>query len=209
MVKTSATEMHILKAAMEVFIEKGRHGARMQEIADRAGINKALLHYYFRSKENLYQRIFEDIFFRNITALISILSKELSIKEYLRTFISEYIETLRRNPRLPMFIMNEFREGGDTVKTVLAKLLDNEQLTPASYISVITRAIEQGEMKPLDPLQLISTLIGSCLFFFVAEPMLHHLFQLDADFDREAFIEERKEAIFNTIAYGVFPGGKE
>ncbi len=209
MVKTSATELHILKAAMDVFIEKGRHGARMQEIADRAGINKALLHYYFRNKENLYRRIFEDIFFGNISALISILNKELSIKEYLRTFISEYIEMLRRNPRLPMFIISEFREGGETVKAVLAKLVASEEMTLASYISVITRAIRQGEMKPLDPLQLISTIIGSCLFFFVAEPMLHNLFQLDDDFDRETFIEERKEAIFNTIAYGVLPGGKE
>jgi TetR/AcrR family transcriptional regulator len=108
-----------------------------------------------------------------------------------------------------MFIMNEFREGGETVKAVLAKLLTREEMTPASYISVISRAIEQGQLKPLDPLQLIATIIGSCLFFFVAEPMLHNLFQLDDDFDRESFIEERKEAVFNTIAYGVFPGGKE
>lgn len=209
MVKTSETELHILKAAMDVFIEKGRHGARMQEIADRAGINKALLHYYFRSKENLYRRIFEEIFLKNISAVLSILNKELSIKEYLRTFISEYIEILRLNPRLPMFLMNEFREGGDTVKEVLAKLMSDEKLTPAAYISVINRAIEQGQIKALDPLQLISTIIGSCLFFFVAEPMLQNLFQLGDEFDRESFIEQRKEAIFDTIAYGIFPGGKQ
>ena len=208
MVKTTEKELLILQTAMEVFIEKGQHGARMQEIADRAGINKALLHYYFRSKENLYARIFERLFWDNLNAIISLLDQELTFEQYLRSFIDHYIEFLKRNPRLPLFILRGISEGGPVVQQVMETISQKQDKLAHRYLTIFEAAVESGEIRRQDPLQLIATIIGACLFFFAGEPMFRTVFQLDESFDRERFIEERKQAVFNTIAYGVFPKEK-
>jgi len=209
MVKTTDKEMLILQTAMEVFIEKGQHGARMQEIADRAGINKALLHYYFRSKENLYARIFEQLFWNNLKQIISLLNKNLTIEEYLRTFINEYIDFLKTHPRLPLFILRGLSEGGEVIQDIIEKLSHKRETLPVTYVAVIEEAMKKGEIVRQDPLQLLGTIVGACLFFFIAEPMMRAFFQLGETFDRDKFIEERKEAIFTTIAYGIFPKGEK
>ena len=92
------TENQILKAAREVFIAKGYEGARMQEIADRAGINKALLHYYFRSKEKLFEAVFSEIAMNLFPAMKQLLEAEIGIKEKVTFFIKIYLKTLLENP---------------------------------------------------------------------------------------------------------------
>ncbi|MEJ2055399.1 MAG: TetR family transcriptional regulator, partial [Calditrichaceae bacterium] len=91
MVKPDDKEEIILRAAMDVFVEKGQYGAKMQEIADRAGINKALLHYYYRSKEKLYIHIFKYIFRKIASEVLELLKSDLPFEELLRTFISKSI----------------------------------------------------------------------------------------------------------------------
>ena len=106
MVKPVDKEEIILRAAMDVFVEKGQYGAKMQEIADKAGINKALLHYYYRSKEKLYIHIFKFIFKKISSEILELLRSELPFKDFLRTFISKYIDLLNKNHRFPVFIMS-------------------------------------------------------------------------------------------------------
>ncbi len=205
--KLHATEELILQSAMQVFIEKGRHGARMQEIADRAGINKALLHYYYRSKDNLYATVIEKSLGKNISDVMKILDKNLSVEEIIRSFIRDYIEILRNNPKLPLFILREIGEGGEIVSSVLNRLVQRKDIVPRKVLDTIQRAIDRGEIVPLDPRQLIITILGACLFFFIGEPLLKITLLKEGFTDRDRFIEERKEAIFNIIAYGIFPGG--
>ena len=206
--KLHATQELILQSAMQVFIEKGRHGARMQEIADRAGINKALLHYYYRSKNNLYATVIEETFGKNISQVMKILDKDLPVKEIIRSFIRDYIEILRKNPRLPLFILRELSEGGEIVFSVLHRLIQREDIIPQKALQILQQAIVKEEIVALDPRQLIITIIGSCLFFFISEPLLKVTILREGLTDREQFIEERKEAIFNIIAYGIFPRGE-
>ena len=200
------TEEKILQTAMDVFVEKGRHGARMQEIADRAGINKALLHYYFRTKEKLYIRIFKFIFNRIAGEVLDLLKSDLPFEEFLRTFISKYIDILNKNHRFPLFIMRELSQGGNVVSGVVKEIFTPE-MSELPAIHLMEEAMERGEIVKMDPRQTILTILGSCLFYFMAEPIIHSVIITDEFFDRQKFIEERKEAIFNTIYYGLVPRG--
>ena len=209
MVNPQDKEEIILKSAMDVFIEKGRHGAKMQEIADKAGINKALLHYYFRSKEKLYARIFENLIKRNLADLIAIFQEDLPFKDFLKSFIFGYIDLINRNPKVPLFMLKELSEGGKTVKSILTHLQDSGTLDLTNVVQKIEKAMRDGEIIKQDPKQLIATVLGSALYFFIAEPIFRTLFIDEANFDREAFIEERKEAVYQTILYGIMPRGDQ
>ncbi len=209
MIHTSDKEQLILQAAMDVFIEKGRHGAKMQEIADHAGINKALLHYYYRSKEKLYSKIFEFLIWHNMSDLLSLLDSDLSFPEYLRTFIWNYTDLLKENPKIPLFILKELSEGGDTVQTVLKNLVESGKFDTSKALKVIQRGMDQGEIVRMDPLQVVATIVGSCLFYFISEPIFKTLFVDEASFDRERFIQERKESIYQLLSYGLIPRGDQ
>src|SRR3954463_1613260 len=100
-------EQKILEAAKQVFFDKGMHGARMQDIADKAGINKAMLHYYFRSKEKLFEKIFTEVAGHFLPRIATILASENSVLEKIDTFCAEYISQVMQTPYVPIFILNE------------------------------------------------------------------------------------------------------
>lgn len=204
MVKAMDKEELILKKAMEVFVEKGWHGTKMQEIADKAGINKALLHYYYRSKEKLYNKIFEYLIWNNIGETVRLFTTEtdLPFEQYLKKFISAYIELLNKNPRIPFFILRELTDGAKRIKPILEELMRTGKFDIKPVLNRIRDASEKGEIKPIDPPQLMTTVVGSCLFFFIAEPMVMTL-MVDENFNREQFIEERKEAVYQIIMNGI------
>ena len=208
MSKEISKEELILQTAMQQFIEKGRHGAKMQEIADKAGINKALLHYYYRNKKKLYTKIFEFLIWNNVSEVFKLFDEELTFSEFLRKFIYSYTDLLNKNPKIPMFLLRELSEGGKTVNAVLKNLIDSNKFSVEKPLSILNKAMKQGEIIQMDPKQFIATLIGSCIFFFIAEPIFSTLFLDTSSFNREKFIENRKEAIYQIILYGVIPRGK-
>ncbi len=198
------TEERILQTALDVFVEKGQYGARMQDIADRAGINKALLHYYFRSKEKLYIHIFKFIFNRIAGEILELLNSDLPFEEFLRTFISKYIDILNKNHRFPLFVMRELSQGGERIKEVIREAIAPDMVKLPAFRRM-DEAMDKGEIVKMDPRQIILTVIGSCLFYFFAEPIIRTILITDESFDRQKFIEERKTAIFNTVYYGLVP----
>ena len=197
----------ILQTAMQVFIDKGWHGTKMQDIADKAGINKALLHYYYRSKEKLYTKIFEFLIWRNVGDLFNLFNENLSFDVFLKKFIYSYIDLINKNPKIPMFLLRELSEGGKVVQNVLNNLLDSKKFSVEKPLSIIQKAMDEGIIIRMDPRQIIATIVGSCVFFFIAEPIFTTLFVDEANFDRAQFVEERKEPIFQTIYYGLTPRG--
>src|SRR5215212_11721399 len=105
--KSTDTEAKILDAARSVFIRRGTAGARMQEIAAEAGVNQALLHYYFRSKERLAVAVFQQMASRLFPALIQTLGSDASIDEKINALVALYIDNLSRNPFLPGYVLSE------------------------------------------------------------------------------------------------------
>src|SRR5215213_3656330 len=110
-----ASEARILEAAKTVFVRRGTAGARMQEIADEAGVNKALLHYYFRSKERLSEAVFGRIMRALFPPLVTILGSELPLEDKVRRFVAFELDVLARNPFVPAYLIAEMNQQPDRV----------------------------------------------------------------------------------------------
>ena len=106
-IKNISAEEKILAAAHKVFTTKGMNGARMQDIADEAGINKALLHYYFKDKDKLFETIFVVEAQRFFPKITMIFQSDAPLFEKIENFVSEYIDEMQENPYLPWFVINE------------------------------------------------------------------------------------------------------
>ena len=206
MQEATNTETKILRAAMEVFIQKGRHGAKMQEIADSAGINKAMLHYYFRSKENLYIMIFKTVFIGFFSEIEKVFQEGIPFEQQLSAIINRYVDILNANERIPLFLAREFGEGGEIVKRIVSEIMEQQQFQlPRFLFRLMENAKKKGEMRDVDSKQFILTLLGSSVFFFIAEPVVFTILQKFDPLDRKTFIEERKKAIFEVLYYGIKP----
>lgn len=195
------TEEKILAAAKKVFQIKGLAGARMQEIADEAGINKALLHYYFRSKEKLFSKIFENTMEAFLPVLRDLLEVEGTLEEMIDEFADTYISMLQKNPHIPLFLLNELSQNP-------ARILD---MFDSSHIKVnfdkihekIDKLVKNGTARNVDARHLIISLLSMCIFPFVAKPLVGFSFDMDdAAFDE--FIEERKKIVPELIKNGFF-----
>lgn len=190
-----STEEIILEAAKKVFIKYGFDGARMQQIADAAGINKALLHYYFRSKEHLFDVIFEESFKKFLPNISAIMMSQLPFEEKIRLFVSHYIDTLIQNPHLPVFVMHELQRKPERI----IDLLKNSGIDPSVTAVMLQRDINEGKIMPIPLPHLIVNMIGMCIFPFVGRPILEgFIFNGDAEaYDR--FLEERKTMVADFI----------
>ncbi len=183
------TEQKIIQAAKAVFIRKGLDGARMQEIADEAGINKALLHYYFRSKDKLFDSIFQYELKRMLPVLVNILESDKSFPEVIPIFFEQYIDFLKKNPHLPHFILYEIAKDPE----LIAKKLKNGNINPAAAINKkIEAEKEKGTIKEnIDSRQLIINLISLAVFPFVGRELISRMLNYSSE-EYDEMLEERK-----------------
>ena len=189
--KEQNPEEQILDAAKQVFIRKGFDGARMQEIADLAGINKAMLHYYFRSKDQLFYKIFDETFQKIMPQIRALLMNELSFEEKIHLFVGKYIDVLKANPYIPMFILHELSRNPEKLQNVIMGTIQPN----FSAIKVqIESEMNKGTIKQIDIRQFLMNLIGLCIFPVAAQPLMQTLFQCDSDTYGE-LLEERKKIV--------------
>ena len=197
--KDISTEQKILEAAKQVFFDKGMHGARMQDIADKAGINKAMLHYYFRSKEKLFETIFTEAIGSLFPKLSSILESEQTVFKKIEMICVEYINQVSNTPYLPIFILSEASRRQD----VFLKRLWNKKKPPLkAFSTMIETAIKEKKIKQVHPLQLLLNILSLCIFPFAAQPILQHAAGLSKR-DYEAMIEERKKTVPQLIIQSI------
>src|SRR6185503_8737502 len=119
MAKDGDTERRILDAARAVFIRRGTSGARMQEIAEEAGVNHALLHYYFRSKERLSEAVFSEVAGRMFPAIIQILGGDDAIEKKVSDVVATYLDTMSRSPFLPGYLISELHHHPERVPQLI------------------------------------------------------------------------------------------
>lgn len=187
----NSTEKRILEAAKKVFIAKGMAGARMQDIADEAGINKALLHYYFRSKDKLFETIFAEIAQRFLPRINEIFNSDLSIFDKIEAFCREYLENILHNPFIPLFVINEMNKQPEDFIT---KLFGKERPQIDKFVAQIDEAVRKKEIKHIHPLELIINSMALCVFPFLARPMI----QIASGMDNTQFrmmLEERRKSV--------------
>jgi AcrR family transcriptional regulator len=183
------TEDKIFESATEVFIEKGMDGARMQDIADRAGINKSLLHYYYRTKEHLFNAVYEMIAGQMFKKFAPVLDENLSLEEKIRFFFREHIAFMQKNPRLPVFLLNEFHRNPQRIRKLIQNIDINKLWTTleAQHMEELKRYNITKENIP----QFMTTVAGMSVFPFVARPVIAGIMEkIGYNFDQ--YIEERK-----------------
>jgi TetR/AcrR family transcriptional regulator len=184
------TEAKIFEAATEVFVEKGMDGARMQDIANQAGINKALLHYYYRTKEKLFTTVFEMIARKLFVKFAPVFDENLSLEDKIRFFFREHITFLQENPRLPGFILNEVNRHPDRIKKLLAGV-DFENLWLKLY-QQHSEELKKYNITQAELPQLMISMAAISVFPFAAKGILEVILE-KVDMNFNDFIEERKE----------------
>lgn len=189
------TEEKIFNAARIVFQKKGFAGARMQEIANEAGINKAMLHYCFKNKQLLFEAVFMKAFSQLAPQVNLIFSSTESIFDKIRQFTYSYISFVIEHPFLPQFIVQEMNNNPE----FMMQFLNHENRpNPNLMIAQIEQEIASGIIKPIAPKQLLLDIFSLTVFPFAARMMVKGIIQIsDAEFNQ--MMEERKTSIAEQI----------
>lgn len=193
--KNNTTEQQILGAAITIFQTKGMNGARMQEIADTAGINKAMLHYYYRSKQLLFEAVFSNAFSLLAPQLNAILNDDSSIEDKIKNFTSNYISFIIKHPYLPNFIIQELNRNPDFIIKI-----KNTQGFPniEKFKNQVNVEVVKGILKPISAEQLFINIMALNIFPFVAKPLIKAFTNTDEQ-SYQQLIEDRKTEVSNFI----------
>jgi AcrR family transcriptional regulator len=198
--KMETTEEKIIAAAKRVFIRKGIEGARMQEIADEAGINKSLLHYYFRSKDKLFDKVFSDSFIPVIKTINHIFDNFQDLDSLIEEFVANYIRILRDNPHIPHFILHELNRNPKRI----IEQMQSSNFDRTRIIEIISKDVKDENLKPFDPIHIIVNIIALCVFPFVARPIIQGFMFNDNEADFQEFISERTQHIISFVKSAIF-----
>jgi AcrR family transcriptional regulator len=194
-VKDKTTEHQILEAAKHIFEVKGMDGARMQEIADKAEINKAMLHYYYRNKQLLFEAVFKNAFSLLAPQLNTILNNDSSIEDKIRNFTSNYITFVIKHPYLPSFIIQELNRNPDFITNLKTNIgFPNLE----KFTKQVQNEIEQGIIKPISAEQLFINILALNIFPFVAKPLIM-AFTSTNNTTYKQLMDERKSEVANFI----------
>jgi TetR/AcrR family transcriptional regulator len=189
------TEEKIFNAARIVFQKKGFAGARMQEIADEAGINKAMLHYCFKSKQLLFEAVFMNAFSQLAPQINEIFNSQETVFDKISKFTHSYISFVIQNPYLPQFIIQEMNNNPEFVMSFLNH---ENRPNPSLLIQQIEKEMEAGIIRPINPKQLLLDIFSMTIFPFAAQMMVKGMIQIsDAEFNQ--MMEERKTSIAEQI----------
>lgn len=191
-VKDQSTEEVILEAARKVFVKKGMYGARMQDIADEARINKALLHYYFESKDKLFEKVFMEAASHLFPKVNEVFNSDVDLFEKIERFCEEYIDGVMQNPYLPLFVMNEVNQDPEYFMKKVWGSKNKPELS--KFLKQIEEEIQKGTIKHISPLQLMMNLLSMTIFPFVAKPIFQMNLGLD-EFQFRHVMEQRKKEI--------------
>jgi len=185
------TEEKILEAAKRVFQEQGFSGARMQEIADEAEINKSMLHYYFRSKDKLFQKVFQESIREFFPVIFEVLNSDLAFVPKIEKLVETYYEMFEKRPHLPRFVIHEMNQHPQRFKEFVGTVgLE----IPERFVKQIKAEIESDMMVRIAPHEFIINTIGLCVFPLIARPMIETVFDMD-DEQYQQFLKSRKKAL--------------
>lgn len=193
------TEQRILDAAKAVFIRRGTSGARMQEIAEEAGVNQALLHYYFRSKEKLSDAVFRETAGRMFPILIQIAGSEMPVLDKIDRIVDTYLTTMSATPFLPGYILSELHHHPERIPQLLGRVAGGDLGTatrPAfdKLDKQLAAEARAGRMRRINVVQFFVNLLSLCVFPFAARPMINAAFGFSDD-DFSKFIQQRRKEL--------------
>ena len=188
----SSTEEKIKNAARIIFHKKGFAATRTRDIAEEAGINLALLNYYFRSKEKLFDIIMLESmqnFLKSMAALFN--AEQNTFDEKVESFVSNYLDFLTEQPDLPLFVLSELRSNPSGF---ISKIDIKQMLMKSHFIKQFQEEVKKGKIAPMYPLHFLMNMVGMILFPFIGRPILSHLGDLKEQ-DFMELMQQRKKLI--------------
>jgi TetR/AcrR family transcriptional regulator len=203
------TEQRILDAAHAVFVRTGTAGARMQEIAREAGVNSALLHYYFRSKQRLAEAVFHRAAAQLLPAVVSVLVSERPLTDKVKAIVDIELDRLSRTPYLPAYILSELAHHPERITQLVSAVTgaQPEALGRKLLRTVggqIDAEVRARRMRRIAPQQFLVNLLSLCVFPFAARPLIAALMGLD-DRAFARFIRERRETLPDFVLNALRP----
>lgn len=206
--ETDAQEA-ILEAAHEVFIRHGTAGARMREIAEAAGVNQALLHYYFRSKEGLARAVFVRAARQLMPAVIEAVGSPLPLEEKVERVVATEMSVLSEHPYLPGYVLCELAHHPERVnQLVQAALGEGHERAGLDALAVLRSQLEEaeteGRVRALSAESFVVNLLAMAIFPFAARPLLEIMLGLDGD-AYEAFLDRRRKELSGFFLRGLRP----
>ena len=195
---TQSKKELILKAAEEVFMANGYEATKTTQIAERAGVTHAMLHYYFQTKENIFRKIYEDkinMLKDPIVALVE--NKEMELPQRIDTIIETHFEFLKANPTLPHFIISEMNNNPHLIETMKENI---GELMGESYKKLqneVDDYVAQGIINPITALDLLLDIVSLNVSAFVILPIMKSV--VSNKDEQNAILEQRKKEIKETI----------
>ena len=190
------TEQLIKNTAKEVFFKQGLLHATTQDIADAAGINRASIHYYYRSRKLLFDKVFAEAMEEMDTKLLAVIKQALPFRQMVENFIDLFLQKSMEHPYLELFLVTELIANPATTHVLLNA--DERTATTAMLQNSIAREVAAGTMRPIKTQHFIINLMSLCSFPFMAKPMVKTAVNLTEE-EYTTFIRERKEVILKLI----------
>jgi TetR/AcrR family transcriptional regulator len=194
----------ILQAALVEFAQEGLAGARMDAIAEAAGVNKALLYYYFRDKETLYGAILDDFFSALVERIIHVCNQPGSAGERFLTYVGTHFDVIAASPYYARIFMSELMSAGRGASTRLEHIFAR-YMKPigACLLGLMQQGIASGEFRSVDPNQFLPSTIGSIVHYFLTAP-LRQKFMPELYLPRERAIQQRRAAVLDFVGAALF-----
>jgi TetR/AcrR family transcriptional regulator len=198
------TRAAILKAALEEFAHEGATGARTDEIARRAGVNKALLYYYFKDKEGLYAAALEQVFSGLHEKVMAVLQRaDLPPRERLLLYVRTHFDYIASAPVYPRLVQREFMRSGRTLSPAASRVMERHGKPLYSRLEkLIQEGISSGDFRRVDPLQAVTSILGTIVFYFISLPAQQFMHAGDPASPER--IASRRAAVIEFICAALF-----
>ena len=179
------TEEKIIASAEKLFYQKGKAGTSMQDIADDAGINRTLLNYYFRSKDQLFEAVFRKAMESFVPDLAVMINAHNAFEEYVPAMVEKIIDTMLENPHIPIFVLQELSSNPERMPQIIKEMgVDPEKITEKMGGGIGL------SLSGMDPRQVIMNLMSLMIFPFAAKPVVLDILYKG---DNEAYVEAMQD----------------
>lgn len=192
-------EKQILLAAEEIFLTKGYDASKTVEIAEKAGVNHALLHYYFRTKENLFNKVFFEKMELFIESFENLFLKNMTLTELIRIFIETQFDFFNANEKLPYFIIHEMMANDDHRKLFTEQFFPKLSNSIAQFDLLLQDEIKKGNIKNIRVIDLLVSITSLNMFFFVVRPANKFFPESFSVYNIDTVIHERKKTHVDII----------
>lgn len=193
--KDISMEQNILETAEELFLDKGFALTSTTEIARKVGCNQALVHYYFRTKEKLFETIFERLAKTMVSSILRDDDPSKPFEERLRVVIESHFDLLMKHPKLPFFFFNELTTNPKRLEALASKLKVIPSTMLQRFSSDLQAEIDRGRIRPMEPIMLLLTIVSLNITPFLVKPIFQSFTEMDDKQYKAIMIERKKENV--------------